>query len=181
MAKNKLTEVVSKVVELLTPLASEDRLRVMRASLTLLGQSASGTNLEEGKDESEGAADFNAMARAWIKQNSLTHGELEQVFHMADGTVTVIAADIPGKNKKEKTLNAYVLTGISHLLSSGKPAFDDKSARMLCQTAGCYDSPNHATTLKNKGNWFAGTKDKGWTLTAPGLKHGATLIKELNK
>lgn len=74
-----------------------------------------------------------------------------------------------------------MLVGIAKLLSSGDPSFDDKSARALCETSGCYDSANHAASLRDKGNEFTGTKDKGWTLTTPGLKRGAILIKELNK
>jgi hypothetical protein len=100
---------------------------------------------------------------------------------MTDGSMAVIAADIPGKGKKGKTLNAYVLVGVSKFLSTGDPKFDDKSARALCEGSGCYDSANHAQTLKAKGNWFTGTKEKGWSLTAPGLRQGAMIVKELNK
>jgi hypothetical protein len=31
------------------------------------------------------------------------------------------------------------------------------------------------------GNNLAGSKDKGWKLTAPGMKKGADLIKEMTK
>ena len=65
------------------------------------------------------------------------------------------------------------------MLISGEAKFTDKDARDVCSSAGCYDATNHATTLKAKGNWFTGTKDKGWALTAPGLKHAATLVKSL--
>ena len=105
--------------------------------------------------------------------------QLSQVFHVTDEKADVIASDMPGKNKKDQALNAYVLAGIAQLLSTGEPTFTDKEARALCTSAGCYDQNNHSATLKDKGNWFTGTKEKGWTLTAPGLKHGATLIKSL--
>lgn len=65
------------------------------------------------------------------------------------------------------------------MLASGEAKFTDKEARALCTSAGCYDGPNHASTLKARGNWFTGSKEKGWVLTAPGLKHGAALIKGL--
>jgi hypothetical protein len=31
--------------------------------------------------------------------------------------------------------------------------------------------------MSAKGNLFTGSKDKGWKLTAPGLKRGAELVK----
>jgi hypothetical protein len=35
--------------------------------------------------------------------------------------------------------------------------------------------------IKERGNEFTGTKEKGWSLTAPGLKRGAALVKEMTK
>jgi hypothetical protein len=116
-----------------------------------------------------------------MKQNDVTIDDIQQTFHMADGVVEVIASDIPGKNGKEKTLAAYVLTGIAGLLATGNAAFDDNSARGVCKSSGCFNLANHAAYLKEKGNEFTGSKDNGWTLTTPGLKRGAALVKELGR
>jgi hypothetical protein len=116
-----------------------------------------------------------------MKQYGISIDELQQVLQLGSGTADVIAGDIPGKNKKEKTYNAYVLTGLASLLSSGNTTFDDKSARELCERFGCYDQANHSSTIKDRGNEFNGTKDTGWNLTAPGLKRGAALVKEMTK
>lgn len=175
---------MAKIVEMLTPFASDERQRIITASLTLLGETTEKfkkNTPEESGDESQGLSDLSPRAKTWAKQNNLSTEELQQVFLITEGNAEVIAVDVPGKNKKEKTHNAYVLVGIAKLLSSGDPSFDDKSARALCETSGCYDSANHAASLRDKGNEFTGTKDKGWTLTTPGLKRGAILIKELNK
>lgn len=181
MAKTNLSGSVAKIVDILTPLTSEERVRVTKASLTLLGEAVSGKELTENEGESDGAQSLNARAKSWVKQHGISLDELQQVFHVANGSMSVIAADIPGKKKKQQTLNAYVLLGISKLLSTGNPTFDDKEARELCESSGCYDKTNHATHLKGKGSLFTGGKDKGWTLTNPGLKHGVSLIKELSK
>ena len=120
-------------------------------------------------------------AQTWMKQNDISVDELQSVFLLTNGSVEVIASDIPGKGKKEKTYNAYVLTGIARLLATDMPNFDDKTARDLCISFGCMDNTNHANYLKNKGNEFSGNKEKGWMLTTPGLKRGGALVKELNK
>lgn len=181
MAKSKPAEIVGKIVDLLAPLSPEERGRVISAARTLLGDSGSGGS-SAGGDESDGdepasSITLTGKVKAWQKQNAVTADELAQVFHVADGKADVILGDMPGKNKKAQTLNAYVLAGLAQFIATGEAKFTDKNARALCTAAGCYDNANHATTLKAKGNWFTGSKDKGWVLTAPGLKHGATLLK----
>lgn len=189
MADKKPTEIVAEIVDLLTPLESSERLRVIQASLMLLGETLAtsprraagdigGGNVEGFDNE---ASDLPDRARTWMRQHGVSLEELQQVFHLQDGSADVIAGEIPGKNKKEKTLNAYVLTGLAKLLSTGNAAFDDKSARALCVSSGCYDESNHSSTIRDKGNEFAGTKDTGWTLTSPGLKRAASLVKEIAK
>lgn len=93
----------------------------------------------------------------------------------------MIASEIPGKSDREKTINAYILTGVGHFLATGSTDFADSAARKTCTDAGCYGKGNHATYLKAKGSSFTGTKDSGWKLTSPGLKAGADLIKGITK
>jgi hypothetical protein len=185
MANNDPMDAVSQIVPLLTPLSPEDRRRAIRAALALLGDEATDSIKSEeahgGQQDQAEDRKFPTRAQVWMKQNSMSMDEVEHVFHVADGTVEVIAPEIRGKSDKEKTYAAYILTGIAKLLETGNPFFDDKTARALCKSSGCYNSINHSTYLNDKGNEFTGSKDKGWTLTAPGLKRGAALVKELNK
>ncbi len=188
---SKITEITTKVVKMLTPLDSEQRQKVIQASLTLLGEAsiASGTSggsrSPDGTGGTVGAphgiSGLSAKANAWVKRNGITLEQLEEVFDIAGGVMGVIASHIPGKNKKEKTLNAYVIQGVSRLLASGEGNFDDKAARALCENLGCYDSSNHAVYLNAKSNALTGSKDSGWRLTAPGLNRGAELVKEMTK
>ena len=69
-----------------------------------------------------------------MRQNGLSWAQIQQVFHIADGAVEVIAPEIPGGSDKEKTYVAYVLLGLARLLESGNPFFDDKGARALCES-----------------------------------------------
>lgn len=180
MTVNNTMEIVAKFVELLTPLPTEERQRVIGAALVLLGENP--PSLQRVGADGSGFAneDVNLPQRAqvWLKQNQLTMDTIEEVFHITGSDVDVIAHDMPGKNNKEKTLNAYLLTGIKQLLATGEASFEDKQARALCKSSGCYSEANHATYLKGKGNEMNGSKEKGWVLTAPGLKRSATLIKE---
>jgi len=184
MAKANQTEILAKLIDLLTPLKSEERQRMVNASLTFLGDQVSGQiksaemRTEVGDDNDD--LNLPIRARAWVRQIGLTSEQLQQVFHFADGKVDVIASDIPGSSAKVKTVNAYVLAGLAKYLASGDLKFDDKLARSVCATSGCYDNTNHATYLKAKGNLFTGSKE-GWAMTSPGLKHGAELVKALTK
>lgn len=181
---NALTEVVTRIVDILEPLSPEDRRRAIAASLTLVGDGPvvpASANLVDQPEAGEAPAGLNPRALAWMKQNYISVEELEQTFHVAEGAVEVIASEIPGKNAKEKTYAAYVLTGVGQLLATGNPVFEDKAARALCRTLGCLNEANHAAYLADKGNEFTGSKATGWTLTAPGLKRGAAIIKELGK
>lgn len=176
------TEVMVQIVELLTPLSTDDRQRIVRAALTLLGDIPTITApTNEHVDIDDAGKTLSPKVRNWLKQNVLSVADLEEVFHFSDGIAEVIVSDIPGANSKEKTHNAYILTGIAQLLSRNDPSFDDKQARDLCKSLGCLNEGNHAAYMKAKGNGMTGSKEKGWTLTAPGLKQGATLVKILNK
>ena len=177
---------MTKVVEALTPLSSEDRARVVSAALALLGEAqpagASRAGGDDGTDKQD--AELGALpprARTWMKQHDISADQLQQVFHISGGELEIIAAHIPGKSKKEQTYSAYILTGLGQLLLTGNSSFQDKQARALCESSGCYDLANHSAHLRDRGNEFAGTKDKGWTLTTPGLQRASEIVKELTR
>jgi hypothetical protein len=133
----------------------------------------------DDNDISKESSDLSKQAKIWMRQNNITLDELEQVFHISTINADVIASSIPGKGGKVKSINAYVLERVSKFLISGDSSFGDKSARALCQRSGCYHMKHHVEYLKDKGNKFTGSKDSGWKLTSPRLKHGAELVKEI--
>ena len=82
MASTKLTEVHSKIVDLLQPLDSDERLRVINAALMLIGDvpiakaepaipehSAQGGN---ASGEYDGLPAVHARAKTWMSQNGVT-------------------------------------------------------------------------------------------------------------
>ena len=182
MTNSKITEIASKVFDLLEPLESEERKRVVQAAFMLLGEAPVDVSIpsnHKGRGEEPGIHGLPSRAKTWAKQNDISLDQLEEVFQIDGQTVDVIAADVPGANNKDKTYSAYMVVGVSALLSKGEPKFDDKIARALCKTLGCYNEANHSTYLKDRGNELSGSKEKGWILTAPGLKRGAAIIREL--
>jgi hypothetical protein len=98
-------DAMTKVVEVLTPLSSEDRARVVSAALALLGDVHSRVPAQRLDDQIESDSELGVLSprtKHWMSQNGISITELQQVFHVADGNVEVIAA-IPGRNKKEQT------------------------------------------------------------------------------
>jgi hypothetical protein len=144
-----------------------------------VGQSAATTSNSVKTDTTGSSSGLSAVATAWLKQNSLTDTEIEVVFHLNGSEADIIAPEIPGKSNREKTLNCYILEGAREFLRTGEATFSDKAARGLCMQFGCFDSPNHAKYISEKGNEFTGSKEKGWALTGPGKKRAAALVKEI--
>ena len=147
------------IVGVLSPLTSEERVRVVRAAMAFLGEELPGAATAAAADQAITSIGLPPKAMLWMKQNALTDDQLEQAFHIADGAADFIGT-LPGANKREQSLNAYVMAGVAQLLMKGEASFDDKSARGICESAGCYNSGNHSSTLKARGNELAGSKDR---------------------
>jgi hypothetical protein len=179
-----LKALVTGLYDLLEPADAAERKKAIKAALTMLGDDTSvasekgETGKPSGEDEAD-EGDFNAKTRSWMARNKLTAEQLNHVFHIDGETVDIIIDSAPGKNQKQQTVNAYVLTGIRELIKTGDAKFDDKSGRDSCEKMGCYGPSNHATYMSKPGNVLSGSKDSGWSLTGPGLKSGADLVKEL--
>jgi hypothetical protein len=174
MSKTSITQAVAKIVDELTDFSPEERRRIVQASLTLLGDVS--PPLADKIDSSNQDDGFPAKARMWMKQYGLTAEQMSHVFHPGENGMEVIAP-IPGSSKRGQVLNAYVLSGIAQLLAQGETKFEDKAARQLCERGGFFDHTNHMKYMKNVE--FVGSKEKGWVLTTPGLKLGASLVTQL--
>lgn len=174
---------LTAVIRVLRPLSSEDRHRTVGAAMVFLGETATlkfvgGDAGATGVGAGDTGGDYAPAAIKWMEQNQISAEELDMVFQFkGDGTFEI--HDAPGKSKKEKTLNTYVLTGLGAYIVKGGRNFTDSMARAYCETLGCLDRPNHATYLKEKGNEFSGDKTNGYALSNPGVRRGATLVKEL--
>jgi hypothetical protein len=182
---DEFKNLVTGLYDLLLPVTDADvRKRAVKSALMMLGDDLGFVEQKQKGDGGAAAPDdggddhveFNAKARTWMRQNNVTTAQLSHAFHGSE----VIAHEIPGANKREKTLNTYILTGVGQLLQTGEARFSDDTARQGCEQHGCYDSNNHSKTInKKRGNAFTGTVKSGWQLTTPGLKIGADLVKTI--
>jgi hypothetical protein len=186
MDKPKLLDVVNAVVTALEPFDSDERKRIIKAALTVLGEdtpAAAAPAVEKPASNEEpfssGMENIHPAAQRWMKTYSITREELEQVFHIEAGGASVLNVQLPGTNKRTNSHYTYMLAAVAGLIGSGEAQVDDKSARALCGTLGCYDSPNHATTMEHIGNLMNGSKANGYKLTAPGQREAATLVKKI--
>lgn len=177
------TDVLTTIIKALEPLTSEERQRTVGAAMLFLGEatlpkqhSASGDPQDDSSGDSESG--YPLQVAKWMKQNAVSAEALEEVFHFnQDGTFDLLNA--PGKSKKDQTLNTYILTGLGKYLSTSanERTFDDAMALKFCKKIGCFDESNHARYIKNRPE-FTGDRSKGFSLTNPGVKRGAALVKE---
>ena len=178
----KSTETLTKLIELLEPLEEKERKRTVdTAMLFLKSHPTEGADVTQGDDSYEENEDLQLSSKAlsWLKRSKLKLEDLEEVFHFEGEEVEIIASDVPASGNRAKTQQCYILLGIKNLLQTGHATINDKEARSLCEQLGCYDSANHSKIVKDLGNQVTGDKDKGYSLTAPGLRAGTELLTQM--
>lgn len=180
MADN--TQALTQLIKILQPLSSEDRHRNIDAALTFLGERKLAVPIPapEGNSSGDGGGHTShPTARATrMKQYGITAELLESVFDFREDNTFAIL-DAPGNSMREQALHIYVLTGLGTFLATGERLFTDDLARANCAEHSCLDGSNHAKTLSGKHPEFNGDKNSGWTITVPGLKRGAELVKQV--
>jgi hypothetical protein len=174
---SKIMKSVGVIVEELTPLESDERRRIIDAALTLLGEKAVTKALVEESAEEEAGGSYPPRAAGWLRQNKLSHQQIERVFPL-DGERADVLVPIPGSANKDKVRNAYLLIGLWYFLRTGEPKLSDAAAREFCTENGFYDSTNHAKYFKGWKDVIK-TNDGQWIVTKPGLEAAATLITQL--
>ncbi len=180
-----LPEIVGEIYALLEPLESEDRKKVVSSALTLMGEQSTPKNPvtgSSGLNESDdtGESECGPKVKRWMKRNNISLEHIEELFHIENGVVEIIAGDIPGSGKKQQTERCYLLSGIRSYLETDEPKFTESEVVELCKHMGCHDSANHYKTRGGLGKYVAGKKQTGFTLPAPGLKAAAALVVQLS-
>jgi hypothetical protein len=185
MKKKSIPEAASDLYNLLEPLEVAERSRVIQAALAMLGENSltsSPLNSKQLKDEVIGQSlskPVGPKAERWIRQFKVDRSALDELYHIDDTTVDLISTDVPGKSTREKTVNCYLLVGIRNFLANDEPKFDDKEAVDFCQSVGAYDRNNHTSNRNSLGNLVSGNRANGFTLTIPGQREAAQLVRTM--
>lgn len=172
----KLSEALSTIAELKVP----ENLQAIALKYLLSGDGPDRKSPDDiASRETEHAVDgkLNPRTQNWMKQHDLNSAHIDSVFFTVDDEIEIITNKLPGTSKQANTKNVYLLCGAMNLLQNGDSNFSDSEARQICKKVGCYNEGNHATFVKGLGNAIAGDKSRGYTLTNPGLKQAADLIK----
>ena len=189
----KLPEAMGQVYEVLEPFSPAERQRILLGVVAALGDWESVSlpfsprspgracaeapteagPLPQGPDE----AQFRKHFHRWLSQHRVPIERVHDLFHVDSEGCKFIGTEIPGASTKHKVVNAYLLAGLCAFIATDETRFEDMDAVALCKHYKCHDSSNHSTYRKRGGNFFTGDKRGGFTLTAPGQKAAADLLR----
>ena len=176
-----LAQIVGTIVDELTPLDPEERRRAVQAAMTLLGETpVTLRRADDDRNENEDVAEgLPPRVAAWMRQATF-RWRSSSIPSTSQKVRLRSSHKFPGKigERRSATLTCWQV-GVANFLRTDEQRFDDAEARALCERCGAFDPTNHAKYMKG-GNEFTGSRERGWTLTMPGLKAAADLIKEIS-
>ena len=125
--------------------------------------------------DSEG---ISPVAVKWIKRSQLQISDLSKVYSIGLDEIDLIAAKVPGSNKKERMRSVMLLKGIAAYLASGAARVTHEQVKEACLHYDAYDANNFASYLKSFSADVSGTKESGYSLTPKGLTSATELVKD---
>jgi hypothetical protein len=175
-------ELALQIYNLLVTRDSDIRRRVMESAMTLLGETALSAVTRPGAlpASGEGFDDLKLGPKAtrWAQKNGVTRGMLEELYHLTDETMEIIAGRVPGASKREMTVACYLLSGIRGLLKNDVSTLNESETITVCKRLTAYDKNNHTSNRQAVANKMSGTRPT-FTLTGPGETAAAELIKQM--
>jgi len=191
IVEKNIAAITTEMFTLLEPCSTEERQRVTKAVFALLGDELpAGAVPQRGPAFDRGAtpppqttenSGLGPRARSWARQHKLSDAALEKIFYFHEGKVDIHVNEVPGKSKREQTVNCYLLTGLRAFLEADSSSFSDTEAMTLCKHTGAYDKNNHPKFRAALGNFVNGSKENGFELAGPGLKAIGELIADFGK
>jgi hypothetical protein len=133
------------------------------------------------EEEPEDLEGVSPVAKRWIARNDLNEKALSELFSLGVDEIDLITKKVPGKTKKDRMHNVFLLKGVAAYLGTGTYKFSHEQVKEACVHYGAFDTTNFASYLKSLSSDIAGTKDSGYSLTARGQAAATALVKELTQ
>jgi hypothetical protein len=134
---------------------------------------------DKREDFEPGLEGVSPVARRWMLRNDLTGEAISLLFSIGGDQIDLVAKNVPGNSKREKTRSVALLKGIAAYLSSGAARFTHEEFKEACLHYKAYDPGNFATYLKRFATELSGDKGVGYTLTARGMASATEMVKQL--
>lgn len=134
------------------------------------------TTDENSSGEDEG---ISPVAKKWLARNNLLPKQLGALFSVAGDEIDLIAKSVPGKNKKEKMHQVFLLKGVAAYLAEGAARFSHEQVKEACLHYDAYDASNFASNFKSLASEVSGSKEHGYALTPRGLASAMELVKNM--
>ena len=136
----------------------------------------------KGQDDlSEG--DLHVKARRFLEKNSLTVGQLNNLFYKDNGQIRPLYEDLKTTRVAECQVRVALLHALWRAIETGDFECDVETVRTDCDARKCYDSSNWGNNFKNNAGLFDfetfNKSIKRLRLSEGGKKELANLIKEL--
>lgn len=182
-ATKTIEVIATKTIEVyksVADISAEERRRIFVAVATLCGDVQSQYELgapPSAPPAAEELAGFPVKAARWLSQNRIPPERMEEIFHIDGSNVELILVEMIGKSRREQTINCYLLEGLRSLIATGEPTLADSEVVALCKKYKCHDVANHAAYRRQSANYLAGDKDRGFVLSAPGLRAAAEIVR----
>lgn len=143
-------------------------------------EAADSETSEEAEDDADDELQgISPVAKRWIARNGLDQRKLSDLFSLGVDEIDLIAKSIPGKTKKNRMHNVFLLKGVAAYLGSGAYKFTHQQVKEACLHYDALDAGNFATHLKSLSGDVAGNKATGYSLTARGQTNATALVKSL--
>ena len=87
-----------------------------------LRQNKVATHDQDDFDDSDENDGISSTAKKWMKRNGSSR-QIILIFSLGVDEIDLVAKSVPGKGKKERMHNVYLLKGVASYLGSGSPRF----------------------------------------------------------
>lgn len=124
---------------------------------------------------------ISPVARRWMTRNGLSVPDLSKLFSLGVDEIDLVAKTVPGKKKKERMRNVFLLRGVAAYLSAGAARFTHEQMKEASLHYDAFDAANFAVNFKSLAGEVSGSKETGYSLTARGLASATEMVKQLTQ